>query len=127
MHFSSIRGSKISVSACAPLEHEIGCGKISYTDFTSLSNAPEAHRLKCSRGAQALLVRWKRITLSAFISGCAFLLQETQNSCIFRLYGEHKSKRGHFDLFFCLKTIISFFKETFFVVATFPFSISRFS
>jgi hypothetical protein len=27
------------------------------------SHAPEAHTLKCSRGAQALLVRCKRITL----------------------------------------------------------------
>ena len=39
------------MSACAPLEHEIECGKFSYTDFSS--HAPKAHRLKCSRGAQA--------------------------------------------------------------------------
>jgi hypothetical protein len=34
---------------------------------------------------------------------------------------EQDSKRGHFGLFFCLKTTLSFGNETFFGVASFSF------
>jgi hypothetical protein len=79
----SVEGSRISVGACAPMAYGIECGKFSYTDFTSLSNAPEAHTLNCSRGAQALLVRCKRITqLKPGFNLRFFLIME--DSCIFR-------------------------------------------
>jgi len=47
------------------------------------------------------------------------LAQATKTAATFHRLREQKSKRGHFDLFFCLKTTTSFFKETFFVAATF--------
>jgi hypothetical protein len=50
-----------------------------------------------------------------------------KTAATFHLLREQLEKRGHFDLFFCLKTIITFFKEIFFVVATFPISFPNFS
>jgi hypothetical protein len=41
--------------------------------------------------------------------------------------GEQDSKRGQFDLFFCLNTTSTFVKRIFFVVATFPFLTLHFS
>lgn len=43
-----------------------------------------------------------------------------------RKLGEHKSKRGHFRPLFCLKTFISFSKQTFLWLQLFDFQIESF-
>jgi hypothetical protein len=45
----------------------------------------------------------------------------------FLLLREQVEKRGHFDLFFCLKTTTTFFNETIFVVASFSLLKGGFS
>jgi len=62
--------------------------------------------------------RLKSVKLNPIVS-CFYKAQLLKTAATFHLVREQVEKRGHFDLFFCLKIISNFNKPTFFVVASF--------
>jgi hypothetical protein len=61
-------------------ESEIGCGKFSYTDFSSLSNAPEAHKPYLCAGSVSLYLKPRYTRGFFFVDQCA---RQVASQCFF--------------------------------------------